>query len=210
MQKVKKFKKMKLPKGWSEQQFLDEVEQVVRLLAPDFKTYQDDIEDVKQDARMWAIEGVRRYDPAKGKLAGFLYTHIKNRLSNMRRKQYYCGECPCNLCKGGQPGGTRHEDRQFCEVYLAWIAKNNSKQNVVTPTSLSNTDDDTEEALWLEYDFSGNLALSEALEKIDVELPFAMRATYLQMREGIKNINRDAREAVMDKIREILGDKDDA
>lgn len=202
--KLKKWQKMKLPKGWTQEQFLSEVETVVRLLAPDFKTYQDDIEDVKQDARMWAIEGVRRYDPSKGKLAGFLYTHIKNRLTNMRRKQYFCGECPCKLCRGGQPGGTKHEDRQFCQTYLDWINKNNSKQNVVVPTSLSNTDDDTEEALWLEYDFEGNLDISEALEKIDANLPFQLRGTYLQMREGVPGIPKSLREQVMSTIKKIL------
>ena len=122
----------------------------------------------------------------------------------MRRKQYFCGECPCKLCRGGQPGGTKHEDRQFCQTYLDWINKNNSKQNVVVPTSLSNTDDDTEEALWLEYDFEGNLDISEALEKIDANLPFQLRGTYLQMREGVPGIPKSLREQVMSTIKKIL------
>ncbi len=205
MLQKRKLKKMKLPKGFTEQQFLAEVEGVVRLLAPEFKTYQDDIEDVRQDMRFWAMEGVGRYNPAKAKLAGFLYVHIRNRMTNARRKQYYCGECPCKLCKGGQPGGTRHLDRQFCEVYLDWLTKNNQKQNVATPTSLANADDDMEASLWSEHDLCANLSLNEVLEKIDAELPLALRPTYLKMRDGVKGISKEMRDAVMDKVAEIIG-----
>lgn len=197
---------MNVPKGWTEAEVLKEIESIVRLLAPSFKFGCYTLEDIKQEARLYGLECLPRYDPSR-KLAGFLYSHIRNRLNNLRRNEYYCGECPCKLCKGRNDGCTKHDDKAYCEEYRTWIRKNARKQGVVVPNDIGCVDDEKESAMWFIEDLTNNAFLAQILEKIDRELPIAMRSTYLKMQDNVKGVPKNLREQVINKIKEIIGEE---
>jgi len=64
------------------------IESIINMIAPSFTFSYYDVDDIKQEARIFALEALKRFDPEKGELRTFLLTHIKNRLINLRRDNY--------------------------------------------------------------------------------------------------------------------------
>ena len=76
---------MQIPKGMTEEQVVDVINGVVNILAYNFKFGYFDLDDMKQQGRMYAIEALPRFNPDVGNLHNFLRSHIRNRFLNLHR-----------------------------------------------------------------------------------------------------------------------------
>lgn len=89
---------MKLPENHTEEQVLAAIENVVNSLAYKYTFFHHTLEDVKQEARILALEALPRYDGVRS-LEAFLWVHVNNRLMNFKRDNYERRDNkPCNKC----------------------------------------------------------------------------------------------------------------
>jgi DNA-directed RNA polymerase specialized sigma24 family protein len=174
---------VKLPSNLTEAQVLAAIEKVVNILAPSFRFGYFDIHDIKQEARIFGMQGMEKYDEARP-LENFLYSHIKNRLINFKRDKFRRNDPPCPSCHNAIAGATSHEDGQYCDKYITWRDRNLAKQNIMNPLDLSNICDEKESRTRMPSSVVEDVERSELLKRIDDELPVELRATYLQMRDG--------------------------
>jgi DNA-directed RNA polymerase specialized sigma24 family protein len=92
-----------------------------------------DPDDIYQTAYEEALKVLQKdvYDPGKKPLNNFLYVHIHNRLSNLKRKQYFRSEAPCKCCDAFNPGPDP------CRRWREWARRNESKQRLMKPLTLA-------------------------------------------------------------------------
>ena len=89
---------MKIPEGYTEQEVVDIIDRVVNRIAHKFKFGYHTIDDMKQYGRMEAIMGIEKdYNPDLP-LENFLYSHVHNRLFNIKRNQFKRPDKPCFKC----------------------------------------------------------------------------------------------------------------
>lgn len=76
----------------SEAELIEAIDYVVDSLAGGFVFGYFTIEDIRQEARCFALEGLRNFDPnfksegaLEEKLRSFLFRHVRNRLMNLKR-----------------------------------------------------------------------------------------------------------------------------
>jgi RNA polymerase sigma factor (sigma-70 family) len=193
-----------LPDNISEEQFLTATNKVVNILCPSFAFGYFDVEDIKQQGRIFAIEAMARYDPTRP-LDNFLYTHIKNRLINFRRDKFRRNDPPCFSCHNSIAGETLHADKQYCEKYLAWLHRNSVKQNIINALDISNIADELEPNMREESSVVEDIERNELLALIDMKLDVELRQVYLQMQAG-DSVSKTKREQVEKAILDIVGD----
>lgn len=66
------------------------LEHVIKAMEPSiryFLRFSKDKEDLRQDIYIFILEGVKKYNPNKGKLTTFLFYYVKNQLINRHRKE---------------------------------------------------------------------------------------------------------------------------
>ena len=78
---------LKFPSNIPEEEVLEIIEIVATRLCHKFKFGYHTAEDIKQQARMFAWEGLDKYDEIRP-LENFLWTHVRNRLYNFKRNNY--------------------------------------------------------------------------------------------------------------------------
>lgn len=195
---------MKLPEGVTETEFLRATEKVIRILARSFVFGYFQLADIKQQATLFAIEAMERYDTSRS-LEGFLYTHIKNRLINFRRDKFRRNDTPCKSCHNSIEGETEHPDRQYCDKYKAWLKRNSAKQNIMNPLDITNISDENEPTTRSESTVVENVERSELLALIDMKLDPELRSIYLQMQAG-ESVPKAKREQVEKAVLDILKD----
>ena len=88
---------LNLPEGVTEQEFVDMVNGIANQLCDKFKFGYYDREDIKQECYIQAIDALDRYDTNRP-LVNFLWSHIRNRLCNLKRDKYFRLEKPCDKC----------------------------------------------------------------------------------------------------------------
>ena len=81
----------------TEQELLDTIDIITKKLAYKFKFGYHQIEDMKQQISIFALEGLENYDN-KRPLENFLWTHVRNRLFNFKRDNYQRPDKPCKTC----------------------------------------------------------------------------------------------------------------
>lgn len=195
---------MKLPESVTEAAFLSATEKVVNILCPSFAFGFYDVDDMKQQARIFAIQAMAKYDPTRP-LDNFLYTHIKNRLINFRRDNFRRNDPPCLTCYNSINGETAHPDGQYCEKYLAWLRRNTTKQNIMNPLDISNISDENEPNTRRESTVLAEIETQELLDLIDMKLDVELRSTYLQMQAG-ESVPKAKREQVEAAVLLIVKD----
>ncbi len=195
---------MNLPPGVTEDQVLAAIENAVRILAPSFTFGIYDLEDIKQEARMMGLEAMDRYDPERP-LENFLYSHIRNRLSNLKRNKYRRNDPPCLLCHHAEGNRSLHETGEFCRCYVEWKKRNDSKANIMRPLDIDHIADENESNTMMPSEVEETVELNEMLHLIDEHLDVDLRAAYLQLRAG-KSVPKARRAQVEAAIREILRD----
>ncbi len=196
---------MALPNNINEKEFLETVNKITRMLALSFKFGYHTLDDIKQQIMLFALAGLNKYDGIRP-LGGFLYTHVKNRLINFKRDNYRRTDSPCKLCYGCSDGTTKHEDGLFCDKYTKWECKNVIKQNIIHPLDITSINDELESNTRTASSVVSDVCMLESLEMIDQELPIDLRATYLQMKEGL-NIGKVKRDELVAAMALILGEE---
>jgi DNA-directed RNA polymerase specialized sigma subunit len=86
-----------LPHGVSEEEFLTVLDNISKRLGHKFKFGYHNFDDMKQQAAIFALEGLEKYDK-KRPLENFLWTHVRNRLFNYKRDNYQRPDKPCLSC----------------------------------------------------------------------------------------------------------------
>src|SRR5690554_1663002 len=91
---------MQLPQGITEQDFINMTDKIVKSIASKFRFGYHSNEDMMQEGRFIAIKAINsgKFDESKGKLESFLWSEIRNKLSNFKRDNYERPDLPCLNC----------------------------------------------------------------------------------------------------------------
>lgn len=179
------------------------IEKAVNALAPSFTFGAYDVDDIKQQGRLYALELLEKevYDVNRP-LENLLYTHVKFRLINLRRDKLRRSDSPCKACHSGlccTPDGTP------CEKYVVWRDRNQAKANIARPLDIDNVSDEHEHRTRTESTVVEDAAVSELVERIDKQLPVEMRGDYLRMKANV-HIPKGRRYQVEEAIKKIVGE----
>lgn len=199
---------MNLPNNITEKQFVETVDRIANRLARRFRFGYHDVDDIKQQARFFAIEAMPKYDSSRP-LENFLWKHVKNRLCNYKRDKYERHEKPCAKCQHfitDDVEGDRcclHEDenQEECRAYSLWVVRNNVKKRLMNTVNICSLADGEEKHLYT-YD-DDNLVYSEMLEIINKYLSVDLRKLFLKITMGNKVSSIDRRK-VQEAVRQIL------
>lgn len=180
-----------LPENMTEEEFLETVEKVVNRLAHKFRFGFYDIDDIKQEATVIAIESLEKYDSARP-LENFLSVHLRRRLINLKRNIYYC----------------RKPDTDDPQKLDLWEKTNAAKQNLICPINIGNVDDEQEQRMRMDSDILGDLAEKEIIEIIEDNMPMFIWTDYLRYKSGA-SLPKEKKQKVIDMIKKIIYDETD-
>lgn len=189
----------------SEQELLDTIEIISKKLAYKFKFGYHEIEDMRQQISIFAIEGMENYDH-KRPLENFLWTHVRNRLFNFKRDNYQrpnkpCTGCPFQdaQCADSSSDCTKYYEKLDCELYARWFNRNNTKKNLMYLNTI-------EEITEYSQKISKGSVCEETREIVailDEQLTGEHRKIYLKIKQGSKVLKNQAR-MLKQKIKEII------
>lgn len=192
------------------QEQLDVIEKIVTRIAKKHVFGYFDYEDIQQEARIIALDGLTRYD-GRGPLENFLAVHIKNRLITFRRNNFQrdkpCVGCPlydpCLKLSSNQCEG--YLDKMDCKEYKNWFNRTEKKKNIINPVSIDNVSDEHESGMRDESDFTVKIENREILSYIEERIPNKYRPDYIKMKSGVK-ITRVKLSNIQEIIKGILED----
>lgn len=186
-----------VPDGMTEQEVLDTIDRIVNVLAPTFKFSYYDLDDMRQEGRLFAMEALPKYKDELGSLDNFLFTHIRFRFMNLRRKRL-CRitppACDCDFCLG-------KDKSHYCEKREKWLRRNETKRSLAEPFDLEGVEED----IVGQSDISDLAAKSEVLKLVDDRLPVSLRPDFRRIIEGV-NVPKQRRDKVFEVIKSIIRD----
>ena len=184
---MKKKKKTKLPNNISEEEFILAINNVTKKLGHKFKFGYHSFEDMKQQATIFALECLGRYDSSRP-LENFLWTHVRNRLFNYKRDNYQRPDKPCLKCEYYDPqlkcstnNCAKFCNKSDCELYRLWESRNSNKKNLMTPQHIEDNS-----SFSVNDNFISNIANQEIIDIIDKNIPVSDRENYLKLKNGVK------------------------
>lgn len=195
-----------------ETDFLTALENISKKLIYKFKFGYHEIDDMKQQAAIFAMEGLEQYDN-KRPLENFLWTHVRNRLFNFKRDHYYrpdnvCVGCPffdpqfklsTNQCE-------KFKNKSDCDIYSQWEKRNNTKKNLMQPSSIEYENGSSGIDNGKDFvDFVGN---DELIKLIENKISTKYRETYLRLKGGSKVHKQDLIK-LKAHIKDILNHEED-
>jgi DNA-directed RNA polymerase specialized sigma24 family protein len=207
-------KKPKKTKTVDENTLLNVIDIITKKLAYKFKFGYHDIEDMRQQISIFAIEGLKNYDH-KRPLENFLWTHVRNRLFNYKRDNYQRPDKPCLACPLYDPqqkesfsGCKKYDNKNDCELYSSWNKRNSSKKNLMHLTTIDEVknysnafkDDNNEEPLL------NSITNQEIIRILEEKLVDDYRIIYLKLKSGSK-VNKIDQTKLLNKIKEIIGEQ---
>ena len=191
----------------TEEELLETIEIISKKLAYKFKFGYHEIDDMKQQISVFAIEGLANYDHARP-LENFLWTHVRNRLFNYKRDNYQRPDKPCSTCPlfDKKCADTNNNCMAFankldCSEYSNWYSRNNSKKNLM----YFNTLEDIKEFLPQLQNKTNSFEDKEIISIIEEQLTDENRKVYLKLKHGNKVYKHEI-DKLLKKIREILKD----
>lgn len=198
---------MKIPKNMTEDEVLEIIDRVIERFYRKFIFSYFDAEDIKQEARILAIDGLERYDGVRP-LEHFMSVHIRNRLCNFKRNNFIridkpCLKCPFNAYIKLENKCTKFATFDECHLYKKWADKNESRKNIISPIGLTCTIDDNEETLHSNINPSDQLSHLEIINIIEEKISIENREDWLKLRNGVK-ISRTQRDKVLEELQIIL------
>lgn len=177
----------------TEVEVLEIFNKVISKLVYKFKFGSNEVTDMRQEAMVYAIEGLARYDSSRP-LENFIYTHIHNRLYNFKRNNYFRLEKPCEHCplKAFLPpdGCSAFQDRMECDLFAGWQQRNDTRKNLTNLLEYSQVSTG-EKTMGYGNSLSDNLNTQEVLELIDMNLPIEYRKNYLMLLAGERIPKKD-------------------
>ena len=188
---------LKIPKNHSEQEVLDVIDNIANRLCYKFKFGYHSPEDMKQQARLFAWEGLEKYDN-KRPLENFLWTHVRNRLYNFKRNNYSRLEKPCDTCEFYiNKKCTAFVDQEECNLYKGWLDRNNAKKNLMHSISVEfDQKENTTSSV-------GTLFAKEVVELLDAELHVRFREDWIRLLNNLR-LNKIRKDRILEEIKSIL------
>ena len=201
-------KPKKLHNKVNESEFLQVWEKISKKLGYKFKFGYHSHEDMKQQAAIFALEGLKNYDK-KRPLENFLWTHVRNRLFNYKRDNYQRPDKPCLTCPFYRPNSA-HDCSEFsnkneCSLFASWSQRNDSKKNIMKPLTLEGVGENSKEIT--RDNFLKNISNQEILKLIDKNISIKNRPIFLKMLGGSK-VPKTELKKLITEIKKILKDHD--
>lgn len=200
---------MKLPKNMTEKEVLETIEKIASKLCYKFKFGYHGVEDMKQQATLFALEGLEAYDE-KRPLENFLWTHVRNRLFNYKRDNFERPDKPCLSCPFHDPSRsksynecTEFTDRAECSPFSSWFNRNSRKKSLMSPIKMSDMTAGGIGLSSVDKSTLGSLANEEILKVVDRHIPLEIRLDYLRFKNGLK-LPKPRRDAVKKAIYNII------
>lgn len=189
----------------SDQEFLDTIDNISKKLSYKFKFGYHEIEDMKQQITVFALEGLENYDYNRP-LENFLWTHVRNRLFNYKRDNYQRPNKPCIKCElrdkhcaNSDYDCTVYSNKLDCELYQKWYQRNNSKKNLMYLNNL----DDISSILPSIIENHTSPETKELILFLDQMLYGEHRVSYLKLKQGSK-ITKTSLNKLQNQIKEFL------
>jgi len=171
----------------SDQEFLEVLDKITRKLIHKFKFGYHSLEDMKQQASVFALEALDRYD-GKRPLENFLWTHVRNRLFNFKRNNYQRPDTPCIGCKFHDKnlkktshGCLEYSNKLDCLLYNSWYSRNERKKNIMQPSCIEN-----EQEIFQSSITENNAENNEIIAFLDKNIDSEHREYYLKLKHGVK------------------------
>lgn len=209
---------MNIPEGMTEQQLVDIIDVVADRLAYKFKFGYHGTDDMKQEAKLLAIKVLNKdkWDGVRP-LENFLYTCVHNLLYNNKRDNFERLDKPClgcplydKQCLKSESQCEKYEEKLECDLFAAWITRNESKKNIMKPIDIGGVQDNGEKNM-RSSDHTEHIETKEVWELIDKHLDIKLRADYIKLRNNIK-IPKQRRLLIEEAVLEITKgyyDRDD-
>jgi len=192
----------------SEQQIIEIIDKIASRLGPKFRFGYHTNEDMKQQASLFAWDGMVAWDGIRP-LENFLWVHVRNRLYNFKRNNYGRPEKPCEHCplkaydpgcKKSTSGCTKFENLMDCGLYKGWTDRNASKRNLMSSYSVIFEQPQ-------DIDASDIVFKRDLFDLLDRQMPVYLREDWIRLTNNLK-ISKIRRQKILDKIGEILKEND--
>jgi DNA-directed RNA polymerase specialized sigma24 family protein len=166
----------------TEAEVLATITKVVNRVAHKYRFGYYDIDDIKQEAFIIAMEAMDRYDEGRP-LENFLAVHVSNRLKNFKRDNFFRPDYI-------PPSGKITND-------------NNTKRFLMEPLDIDNIRDEHERNMRGEENIVDELAQKELMDIVDTSLDMGLRGDYLRILHGVY-VPKPRREQIYESIMQIL------
>lgn len=184
---TKKQAPINLPNNVSNEEFIRVLDNISKRLGHKFRFGYHDFEDMKQQAAIFALEGLEKYDNTKP-LENFLWTHVRNRLFNYKRNNYQRPDKPCLNCpffdksyKCSNNQCSKFTNKSDCELYSSWAERNEAKKNIMQPSYIDH------DPLHKKHDdLSLGVQNKEIIDYLDSSVSLEYRENYLKLKHGDK------------------------
>ena len=194
-----------LPNGVSEEDFLKVLDNISKRLGHKFRFGYHDFDDMKQQAAIFAIEGLEKYDNSRP-LENFLWTHVRNRLFNYKRNNYQRPDKPCLTCPFFDKGYRcslnqceKYTDKSECDLYAAWSARNESKKNIMQPHQI----EDESSLGTYQSNFVDSISDKELILFLDQNVESEYREDYLRLKHGDK-VTKNKLQKLQNHVLELI------
>ena len=194
---------MTIPSNMTEEQVLQTINNIANRLAAKFKFGYHELEDMRQQARLFAWEGLKNYDGVRP-LENFLWTHVRNRLYNFKRNNFGRPDKPCDICpfydrnfinfKGY--GCKAYDNHEECDLYMGWVNRNAAKRNIMNTAKLEldvQAENSVEEIFDRKYIY----------ELVDSALPVQYREDWIRLTNNLK-LPKARKEIIVEVVLNIL------
>lgn len=187
MSKQKK-KTNNLPNNVTESDFLTVLDNISKRLVKKFRFGYHDLDDMKQQAAIFALEGLEKYDNSRP-LENFLWTHVRNRLFNYKRNNYQRPDKPCLTCPlydklyaCSDNQCSKYKNKYECELYASWASRNDAKKNIMHPVYIEQENLNSHSS----SNFLSDIQNQEIIKFLDDNIETEYREIYLKLKHGLK------------------------
>lgn len=184
----------------TEEEIIAVLDNVARRLAKRFKFGYHDNNDMMQQAKLFALEGLKNYDGQRP-LENYLWTHVHNRLFNFKRDKYSRPNCPCGECSEDHAKCKQ----ETCSVYIQWEKRNQAKQNLMNPIDMDNVEDEHEDSMKNEESVSDTAHNNDLIKTINDKLPLEFRHDMLRIMQGVP-VPKHRKDKLILEIQKVLYD----
>ena len=158
------------------------IERISSRLASKFRFGYHTFDDMKQQAALFAWEGINDAWDDKRPLENFLWIHVRNRLYNFKRNNYGRPEKPCDNCPWA--AYVNHECVKFdnmmdCHLYKGWVDRNTAKRNLMSSYSTIYEKEEETSAL-------DELFTRDVVNLIDQELHVQFREEWIRFINNLR------------------------
>ena len=208
---TKKTKKSQFHPTVKEAEFVAVWEKISKKLGYKFKFGYHSHEDMKQQAAIFSLEGLKNYDKSRP-LENFLWTHVRNRLFNYKRDNYQRPDKPCLTCPFYKAKDSscpsqcsEFTDKTECSLYSSWTKRNESKKNIMKPVTIDNLSENSKEIS--NDNLLKNISNKEIIKIIDENISIKNRPIFLKLL-GNSKVHKTEINKLIKEIKQILKDHD--